>query len=55
MSARPDLEPTRTLAWLYAPAAQRPVLEALVGVEAELAASVTPGIEHDVAHARLSW
>ena len=55
MSARPDLGPTRTLAWLYSCGTQRPVLAALTGIEAEVAASLAPGLEHEVAHARLAW
>ena len=55
MSARPDLGPTRALAWLYSRDTQRPVLAALTGIEAEVAASLAPGLEHEVAHARLAW
>ena len=55
MSARPDLEPTRALAWLYSRDPQRTVLAALSGVEAEIGASLAPGLEHAVAHARLAW
>jgi 15-cis-phytoene synthase len=55
MSARPELGPTRALAWLYSPDAQRPVLAALTGMEAEVASSLAPGLEHSVAHARLAW
>ncbi len=45
----------RYFAWLYASAAQRPLLELLLALEQELCASVRPGIDHSVAHARLSW
>jgi 15-cis-phytoene synthase len=55
MSARPDLGPTRALVWLYSRDPQRPVLAALTGIEAEVAASLAPGLEHAVAHARLAW
>jgi 15-cis-phytoene synthase len=55
MSARPDLGPTRALAWLYSPHAQRPLLAALTGIEREVTASLAPALEHDVAHARLAW
>ena len=55
MSARPDPGPTRALAWLYSRDAQRAVLGALTGIEAEVAASIAPGLEHAVAHARLAW
>lgn len=54
MSPRPE-EPTRALAWLYSPQAQRPVLEALLGIEREVNASLAPGLDHEVAHARLAW
>jgi 15-cis-phytoene synthase len=55
MSARPDLGPTRALAWLYSRDTQRAVLAALSAIEAEVAASLAPGLEHAVAHARLAW
>jgi 15-cis-phytoene synthase len=55
MSARPELGPTRALACLYCTDAQRPVLRALTGIEAEIGASLAPGLEHSVAHARLAW
>lgn len=55
MSVRPDLGATRALAWLYSRDPQRPVLAALTGIEAEIAASLAPGLEHTVAHARLAW
>lgn len=55
MSARPDLGPTRALAWLYSRDTQRTVLGALTAIEAEIAASLAPGLEHAVAHARLAW
>ena len=54
MSPRPE-EPTRALAWLYSPQAQRPVLEALLGIEREVNASLASGLDHEVAHARLGW
>ncbi len=55
MSARPEFGPTRALACLYCTDAQRPVLRALSGIEAEVGASLAPGLEHSVAHARLAW
>jgi 15-cis-phytoene synthase len=55
MPARPDLGATRALAWLYSCSAQRPVLAALTAIEAEVTASLAPGLEHQVAHARLAW
>ncbi len=55
MPIRPELSPTRALVWLYMPPAQRPVFQALCGIEAEIAASLKPGLDHEVAHARLAW
>ena len=55
MSARPDPGPIRALVWLYSRDTQRAVLTALTGIEAEVAASLAPGLEHAVAHARLAW
>jgi 15-cis-phytoene synthase len=55
-AGRPDaLSSTRYLAWLYSPPAQQPVLGALCEIEAEVVASLRPGIDHHVAHARLQW
>ena len=54
MPGRPDLPPTRTLAWLYS-AAERGVLAALCGLEREVGASLAPGLDHQVAHTRLAW
>jgi 15-cis-phytoene synthase len=55
MSARPDAPPTRALAWLYSPAPLREPLAALCALEREISASVRPGLDHHVAHTRLSW
>ncbi len=55
MPARPEAAGTRALALLYSPGAQAGVLTALTGIEAQVAASIAPGIDHTVAHARLSW
>jgi 15-cis-phytoene synthase len=55
MSAKPEADTPRFLAWLYAPASQQPVLAALAGIESEVAASVRPGADHHVAHTRLEW
>ena len=55
MSARAEGSPTRALARLYCPPAQRAVFEALLGIEAEIRAGLEPGVEHVVAHARLGW
>ncbi len=55
MPTRPELPPTRALVWLYTPAAQRETFAALCGIETEICASLNPGLEHQVAHARLAW
>jgi 15-cis-phytoene synthase len=55
MPARPDSPATRALAWLYAPAAQRPLLAALCALEREISASLRRGLDHHVAHTRLAW
>jgi phytoene synthase len=49
------LTPARYLAWLYSPPSQQPVFAALCEIESEVAASLRPGIDHHVAHARLQW
>ena len=54
MPARPELSPTRTLAWLYS-AAERGVLATLAGIEREIGASLAPALDHQVAHTRLAW
>jgi phytoene synthase len=51
----PDLSPTRSLAWLYSSAVQRPAFAALSALEREIGASLRPGLDHQVAHARLAW
>ena len=43
------------LALVFADATRRPALEAIAAIDAELAASTRPGIEHTVAHAKLAW
>jgi hypothetical protein len=45
----------RHLAWLYAGPEARAAVGALLALEAEIAASVRPGVDHGVAHARLGW
>jgi len=55
MPVRPEWPATRALAWLYSPAAQRAPLAALCTIEQEIGASVRPGLDHQVAHARLAW
>ncbi len=55
MPRRPDSLPTRALALLYSPVAQRPLLAVLVAIESEIGASLSPGREHQVAHLRLAF
>jgi 15-cis-phytoene synthase len=55
MPARPEWPPPRHLAWLYFPVAQRALLAALWGIESEIAASLSAGLDHQVAHVRLGW
>jgi phytoene synthase len=55
MPGRPDSPATRALAWLYAPAPQRAALAALCALEREIGASLRPGLDHQLAHARLAW
>jgi phytoene synthase len=45
----------RYLASLYSPPSEHSVLEALFGVEREIAASLRAGLDHTVAHTRLQW
>jgi len=46
---------TRTLASLYSPPPQRALLEALFALEEQIGASLAPGLDHTIAHARLAW
>ncbi len=55
MPATPDWHPTRYLASLYSPPSERPVLDALFGIESEIVASLQGGLDHNVAHVRLQW
>lgn len=55
MPAAADWPATRYFAWLYSPDSQRPMIEALFDIEREVATSVRPGLDHQVAHARLQW
>lgn len=55
MSARAEHATPRALARLYCPPAQAPVLDALLGIEGEIRAALKPGLEHEVAHARLRF
>jgi phytoene synthase len=51
----PDSQRARYFALLYSPARERAVLEALLGLEREITASLRPGLDHQVAHSRLQW
>lgn len=55
MPARPDLGAARALARLYSAPPQRAALTTLCALEEEIGASLEPGLDHDVAHARLAW
>jgi 15-cis-phytoene synthase len=55
MPARPDAPLARDLAWLYSRAAQRAPLAALCAIEREIGTSLRPGLDHQIAHARLAW
>jgi len=52
---RPELSATRRLAWLYCSAPQRIALSSLTALEQEIGASLRPGVDHQIAHARLDW
>ncbi len=55
MPETPEPLSARYFALLYSPAPQRPVLEALFGIEREVSESLRPGLDHHVAHSRLQW
>ncbi|HEX4269167.1 MAG TPA: squalene/phytoene synthase family protein [Steroidobacteraceae bacterium] len=55
MSEKPEADTPRFLAWLYSTPAQQPVLAALCAIEREVATSLRPGLDHQVAHTRLEW
>jgi 15-cis-phytoene synthase len=55
MRAAPAPSATRALAQLYCPPGQRALLTALLNIEAEIGFSLRPGLEHQVAHARLAF
>jgi 15-cis-phytoene synthase len=55
MSDKPEARTPRFFAWLYCTPAQQPVLASLCAIEREIGASLRPGIDHPVAHARLQW
>jgi 15-cis-phytoene synthase len=45
----------RYFAWLYSGAPLQAILEPLFGIEAEINAALQPGLEHSVAHVRMTW
>ncbi|HEV2704190.1 MAG TPA: squalene/phytoene synthase family protein [Steroidobacteraceae bacterium] len=45
----------RYFAWLYSGERLQAILEPLFGIEAEINAALQPGLEHSVAHVRMSW
>jgi phytoene synthase len=55
MPATPEPHSARYFALLYSPPPQRPVLDALFGIEHEIFESLRPGLDHHVAHSRLQW
>ncbi len=52
---RPETSGLRSLAWLYCSPTQRLALTTLTAIEREIGASARPGLDHQVAHARLEW
>ncbi len=55
MPATPESHSARYFALLYSAATERPVLEALFGIEYEVFDSLRAGLDHNVAHSRLQW
>jgi 15-cis-phytoene synthase len=55
MRATPAPAATRAFAQLYCPPGQRALLTALLNLEAEIAASLRRGLDHQVAHGRLAF
>jgi 15-cis-phytoene synthase len=55
MPDKPEAHTPRFFAWLYSTPSQQPALAALCAIEREIGASLRPGIDHPVAHARLEW
>jgi phytoene synthase len=45
----------RYFAWLYAGERMQAILRPLFGIEAEINTALQPGLEHSVAHVRMSW
>lgn len=54
-TARAAGSTTRALACLYATDSERALLAALCALEEEIGTSLRPGVDHQVAHARLAW
>ena len=55
MPARPETPATRALAWLYCSPKQRALFAALCGLERQIGASLSAGLDHQLAHTRLAW
>jgi len=55
MPTRHELPPLRALVRLYTPAPLQPLYTLLCEVEAAVGESLRPGLDHQVAHARLAW
>jgi 15-cis-phytoene synthase len=56
MPARPEGEASaRVLARVYCLPNERALLDALCGLEREIGASLASGLDHQLAHARLTW
>jgi phytoene synthase len=45
----------RYFAWLYSAEPLHAILKPLFGIEAEINAALQPGLEHSVAHVRMTW
>ena len=45
----------RYFAWLYAGERMQAILKPLFGIESEINAALQPGLEHSVAHVRMTW
>ena len=45
----------RYFAWLYSDARLQAILAPLFGIESEIGAALQPGLEHSVAHVRMTW
>jgi phytoene synthase len=45
----------RYFAWLYSDARMQALLAPLFGIETEINAALQPGLEHSVAHVRMTW